>query len=177
MLTFVISTYLFFSLAATKMEMFCLIVSPVIFLGLGAVLDYVVQKLKEVIPAKVSPWVIAIVLAYLSYDNLMINKLDRRHCDKNIFWNGLNIDAVIDREVGRILKSPDWLVFNSGGNNAVMFMFYNEARAYGNYPTFAQYSMLKSQGVKMATFSDENIPSFLKQDPQVRKIYIKPLVY
>jgi 4-amino-4-deoxy-L-arabinose transferase-like glycosyltransferase len=177
MLTFLVSTYLFFTLAATKMEMFCLIVSPVIFLGLGAILDYCVQKLKEFIRARVSFWILLVLLGYLSYDNLMINKLDRRHCDTNIFWNGLNIDAVIDREVGRILKSPDWLVFNSGGNNAVMFMFYNEARAYGNYPTFAQYSLLKSQGVKMAAFSDENIPSFLKQDPQVRKIYIKPLVY
>jgi 4-amino-4-deoxy-L-arabinose transferase-like glycosyltransferase len=177
MFTFLAATYLFFSLAATKMDMFCLIVSPIVFLGLGAVLDFVVTKFRGLMPATVSTWLLVLLLGYMAYDNLMINKIDTRHSNNNPYWKGHYLDGVINRYIARELPSEEWLVFNTGGNNAIMFMFYNNAGAYGIYPSYNEYYVLKSQGVKIATLADENLPLYLKQDPQVRKFYIKPYVY
>jgi len=177
MLTFLIGAYLFFSLAATKMVMFCMIVCPVIFLGLGAVLDYCVQKLRAYIPSGISFVILAVLLGYLAFNNLNINKIDILHSEKNPFWKQLRVDAIIDRQVSRELPSSDFVVFNCAGHNAVMWMFYSDATAYGNYPGPEQYRLLKSKGIKMATFIDQNIPGYLKRDPEVRKIFLKPFSY
>jgi 4-amino-4-deoxy-L-arabinose transferase-like glycosyltransferase len=177
LLTCLIITYLFFTLAATKTPMYCAIVSPFLFLALGAILDKGVAKLRKFIPARFSVWILAGLLGILAYDLLDINQIDEWHSDKLSFWKTQNIDAIIDKQVALKLPSKDWVVFNCGGNNAVMLMFYSGATAYGYYPTATQYSMLKSKGIKMATFADEYTPGYLKQDASVMKFYMKPVYY
>jgi len=177
LVTYLIVTYLFFTLAATKMPMFCTIVSPVLFLGLGAISDKGVQKLREYIPAGISFWIIVLLLGCLAFAMLDINQIDVQHSDKNTYWKLKKIDAIIDRQVSHKLPSDDWVVFNCGEHNTVMVMFYSGATAYGHYPDSVQYGMLKSKGIGMATFSDEHIPIYLKLDPSVIKIYLKPLSY
>jgi 4-amino-4-deoxy-L-arabinose transferase len=177
LMTIVIVTYLFFTLAATKTPMFCTIVSPVLFLALGAMLDKGMSKLRELYPARISSWIITLFLGLLAYGILDINQIDEWHSNKLSYWKNKHIDAIIDKQVARKLPSKDWVIFNCGGNNAVMLMFYSGATAYGYYPNQAQYHMLKSKGIQMATFCDEHIPEFLKQDAGVRKIYMKPVYY
>jgi 4-amino-4-deoxy-L-arabinose transferase len=177
MITFVLCVYLFFSFAATKMALFCVVVSPVIFLGLGGMIDFSTQRIKAMLPSWASTILIVAILGYLAWETMRINRIDELHSNKNIFWRELRKDAIINRTVARMLPSSDWLVFNTGGNNAIMFMFYNQAGAYGCYPNYDQYRMLKSQGVKMATVADQYIPDYLRNDPQIRKIYVKPTAY
>jgi hypothetical protein len=177
LMTIVIVTYLFFTLAATKTPMFCTIVSPVLFLALGAMLDKGMSKLRELYSARASSWITSLFLIILAYGILDINQIDVWHSNKLIYWKNKRIDAIIDKQVARNLPSKDWVIFNCGGNNAVMLMFYSGATAYGYYPNQDQYRMLKSMRIKMATFSDDHIPEYLKQDPGVRKIYMKPVYY
>ena len=176
-LAFVILTYLFFTLSATKMPMYCTIVSPVLFLGLGAILSRGVEKMKSVIPARLSFWVLLLLLGFLAYDILDINRLDVNHSDKNGYWKNKRIDAVIDQQAALKLPSKDWVVFNCSVHNAVMFMFYSGATAYDYYPNATQYRRMKIEGRKIATFSDEKMPLYLEQDPAVMKIHLKPLDY
>ena len=176
-ITYVTLTYLFFTLSATKMPMYCVIVSPVLFLGLGAILNKSMEKLRDFIPAFASVWILAVLLGILAYVILDIHRLDVNHSDKYSYWKTLKIDGIIDKQVARKLQSDDRVVFNCRGYNTIMFMFYNDVSAYGDYPSFEQYSMLKSKGIKMAAFSDERIPGYMKHDPSVLKIYMKPLYY
>jgi len=176
-LTFLILTYLFFTLSSTKMPMYCAIVSPVIFLGLGAILDKGAGKLREFIPSRGYIWILCLLLSSFAYYILDINRMDVIHSDRYAYWKNKRINAVIDKHVAGKLPTDDWVVFNCGEHNAVMFMFYSGATAYDYYPDAGQYNMLKSKGIKMATFSDDNIPYFLKNDPNVRKIYSRPCDY
>ena len=159
------------------MELFCVIVCPVIFLGLGAILDKGVQLLKEHIPARLKVLTITALLGIIAYINLDINQIDVWHSNKSSLWKRNNVAAIIDKIVADKLPSKEWVVFNGGGNNAIMMMFYTGATAYGCYPTAGQYQTLKAKGIKMATLADENIPGYLKQDPLVKKFYIKPVCY
>ncbi|MEI7983050.1 MAG: glycosyltransferase family 39 protein, partial [Bacteroidota bacterium] len=151
--TYILVTYLFFSMAATKMPMFCAIVSPFIFLAMGAVLDKVVEFVPKYIPARLAFWMIAGILGYLAYDNLHINQLDEWHSGRQSYWKTKNEDAIIDRQVAGNLPGKDYVVFNCGGNNAIMFMYYSGTTAYGFYPTLQQYQVLKKQEIRIATFS------------------------
>ena len=177
LLTCLVITYAFFTLAATKTPMYCAIMSPVLFLALGAVLDKGISILRGLTAMRFSSWVLAVVLGIFAYVLLDINQIDEWHSNKLSFWKTQNMDAIIDKQVARKLPSKNWVVFNCGGNNATMFMFYSGNTAYGYYPDPEQYHMLKLKGIKMATFADEYIPVYLKQDPAVRKFYMKPVYY
>lgn len=177
LLTCLIITYLFFTLAATKAPMFCTIISPVLFLALGTILDKGMSMLREFIPARVSSLTIAIFLGILAFGILNINQIDEWHSSKLPYWKTKNINAIIDKQAALKLPSKDWVIFNCGEKNAIMVMFYSGATAYGYYPSPGQYRILKSKGIQLATFSDEHIPEYLKQDPEVLKIYMKPVYY
>ena len=177
LITCLAGTYLFFSFIPTKMDMFCLIVCPVIFLGLGALIDWLAGQLRQRVAARAVFWILFFLLGFLAWDTLNINKIDVLHSDKFEHWKFRNLEAIIDRQAIAKLPSKDYVVFNCSGNNAIMFMFYSGTTAYGNYPDPAQYRELKEKGVKIATFSDENIPVYLKEDPAVIRIFMKPLYY
>ncbi|MDD4603520.1 MAG: glycosyltransferase family 39 protein [Bacteroidales bacterium] len=176
-ITWLAVPYVFFTLAATKMPMYCTITSTIIFLGLGAILDKGIAWARKYLPARISWWVVMIFLGYLAYDNLYINQLDVWHSNKQSYWKMKNIDAIIDKQVVNNLPAKDYVVFNCGGNDTTMFMFYSGTTAYGFYPDFNQYQTLKSKGIKMATFTDNKIPDFLRKDLSVKKIYLQPFYY
>jgi len=175
--TWIAVTYIFFTVAATKMPMYCTIVSPFIFLGLGAILAKGIQKFREYLPARKYIFIVALLLGYLAYDNLSINELDNIHSVKQTNWKECRVRAMTDKYVARRIPSKDYVIFNSGGFNAVMLMFYSENTAYGFYPDKEQYRMLKTAGVKMATFVDENLPDYMRKDPEVYRINLKVISY
>ncbi|MDD4602932.1 MAG: glycosyltransferase family 39 protein, partial [Bacteroidales bacterium] len=113
--TFVIVTYLFYTIAATKMVMFCTIVCPIFFLAFGALLGKVVDWLRTIIPTHISAWIIVILLGFIAYDNLYINQIDKWHSNKSSFWKKHNIDGIINKQIARQIPSKDWVIFNSGG--------------------------------------------------------------
>lgn len=174
LLTYVIVTYLFFTLAATKMPMFCPIVSPFIFLALGAFLQMVVEWIRKHLKGPFTNWIIAILLVYIAYDNLHVNQIDNSHSDKQLNWKMKRNATVMNDYITKKIPSADRVVFNYGRDNAIMLMFRYNNTVYGDYPDYEQYQALKSQGIKMATLCDENLPVFLKNDREVLKIWLRP---
>jgi len=173
-ITFLIVTFSFFTIVQTKMPLYCAIVSPIIFLALGAFLDKVIQKIQEWVPSRYSNWVILPFLGILLYMNLDINKVDVWHSSRNEFWHVQNMNAIIDKEITP-RTVPGMVIFNSGYQNAAMLMFYSGSTAYCHYPDAGQYKQLKRRNIKMATFAGKNIPSYLADDPSVVKFYMLPI--
>ncbi|MCK9421886.1 MAG: glycosyltransferase family 39 protein [Bacteroidales bacterium] len=176
-ITWIAVTYIFFTVVASKMPMFCTIVSPLIFLGLGAILEKGIQKFREYLPSRKYLFIAVLLLFYLDYDNLSINDLDNIHSDKHANWKEWKTKALIDKYVAKRIPSKDYVIFNSGRFNAIMLMFYSENTAYGYYPDKRQYEVMKSAGVKMATFVDENMPDYMKKDTAVYRIYLQVKPY
>ena len=173
--TWLAITYIFFSIAQTKMQMFCTIVSPFIFLGLGAILEKGILKFREYLPARKYLLILVLLLGYLAYDNLTINNIDNIHSGKRDYWRTRIVNTVINKYVAGIIPSNDYVIFNSGGFNAISLIFYSDNTAYGCYPDRQQYLALKAKGIRMAVFVDERMPDFLKVDLNVYKIYLKLL--
>ena len=177
LIAYLLITYLFFTIAATKTPMFCTIVCPILFLGLGAILDKVIEILRKLIPARIFGWFFAIMMLIIAFEIMDLKRLDTWHSNDLDSWKTLNVNAIIDKQLAMKLKSDDWVVFNCEGNNATMFMFYTGKTAYRHYPNQQQYLILKSKSIKIATFSDENLPEYLRLDPSVLKIHLKQLYY
>jgi len=174
MLVFV---YLFFTVAATKMPMFCTITAPLIFLGIGAALDQSVCWLQKNIPGKIFPGLMVFLLFLLAYLNLDLNHIDEIHSVKQPYWKTRMTDAVLDKQVASILKNEDCVVFNCGGYNTIMFMFYSGKTAYGAYPDSVQYQTMKKKGIRLAIFMDENSPPYLRNESGLKKIFTRSIPF
>jgi hypothetical protein len=170
--TWIALTYIFLTLAVTKMPMYCTIVSPFIFLGLGAILAKGVQKFREYLSSRKYIFIAVLLLGYLAYDNLWINELDNSHSVKQANWKEWRVKAMIDKYAAMRIPSKEYVIFNSGGFNAIVLVFYSENTAYGFYPDKQQYMRLTTAGVKMATFVDENLPVYMRNDPEVYRIIL-----
>jgi 4-amino-4-deoxy-L-arabinose transferase len=171
MITIVITTYLFFTLAATKMPLFVTIVMPVMFLGLAAVLDKVIDTVSGWLPARLVPFLLVPLLVYMSYTNLSVHNMDLWHTDQHLVWRKMRMNTLICKQAAGRLPSKDYVIFNTGGYNAIMFMFYTGYTTYGFYPTPEHMKMLKDRNIPVAVFADENIPGYLRDDPEVIRFY------
>ena len=175
--SYIIITYLFFTLAATKMPMFCNIVFTFLFLALGAFLDKCIERIREYFPSRFFSGLIVGFLCVLAYLNLNINRIDEEHSVKNGYWKKMQINAIIDKQIAKKIPSSDYLVFNGGKHNATMLMFYGPDVAYNDYPTLQQFEMLKKAGIKMAVLTGDSLPGFLRKEAQILKIHINPIPY
>jgi len=170
LITLLVIPYTFFTLAATKMPMYCVVVCPILFLALGAILDKVIETVKQYIPARISTSIIFLFLCFLAYQNLYINEIENWHSEKYAEWKTKTTLATRFKEVIKESGHQYDVFFNCRGYNAVMFMFYGNNTAYGNYPTEQQYLKLKERNIRMATFEDPYIPDYLKNDHEIKKL-------
>ena len=175
--TYLLVTYLFYSLAKTKMPMFCDIVCPIIFLTFGTLLNIGFVIYKKIVWKKISLFIFAVFLCYLAIDNLYMYHLDIWHSDKYIYWKTLRTAALVDKYVAKKVHSEDCVLFNGGGFNTHMLMFYSGKVAYNGYPSEKDYHSIRDKKFKIAVFADKNLPKYLKDDPAVEKIYLQCVSY
>ncbi|MEI6455907.1 MAG: glycosyltransferase family 39 protein [bacterium] len=177
LLIYLVVTYLFFTVAATKMPMFCTIVGPMIFLALGGFLKKCTDILNRLLPSPISFLTLLILISLLGVFYLQINRIDTEHSVRSAYWKKVRDDAILDKVMAEKLPSNDYVVFNCGGHNSTMFMFYTGITAYCFYPDQKQYNNLKQRKIKIATFADKDLPAYLAEDPEVVKLYSNPIPY
>jgi len=168
LLVMVIAVYLFFSITATKMSSFTVVVSMVIFIALATLIDQVIQVTNRYIKNQgcrsllFAGLVILIVL--LRFD---IGLLQERHTTRNA-GNHYTRMLMHNRDVFKSLDLPDNAVlFNVKGRHYLEAMFYTGLPAYNFIPTKDQYQDLKSKGRRIAIFqpADLPLPDYLSTDP------------
>jgi 4-amino-4-deoxy-L-arabinose transferase len=176
-LSSVLLTYLFFSLASTKMIAFCLIVSPFFFLGLGSLIDSIINftkyRIKSILFTRsLSNIILIIVCAFLinlsKIQNYHTNWKPNDNCNRK---SELNEMALIDKLKGN-LGNNDYVVFNANLrlNGHIPIMFYTDYIAYHIVPTVAQLNEIKSKKYKIAILDDDSLPQYILQDKEIIKI-------
>lgn len=175
LIMFPVLIYGFFTLAKTKMPLFTLPAAPALFTALGAVAELAMRGMAK-IPIVLLRNVVCfagIFIALFASLN-MSGAMEENHTGrnpKNTYWYGRIYDTKIDKEIGGLLPSKDYVLFNAGGMNAMLVMFYNDGvTAYCDYMTEKEYHELKARHVKIAVCIDEQLPEFLANDPEVFKI-------
>lgn len=172
----VLFTYLFFSLAATKLVSFTLFVSPLIFMAFGELLS-AIQLLTRI---KVSQKYLSglIILIGLSFAGFLFSFDNMKH------YFTMNQPIVKERkaelmEYSFIQKLPgllpdnNYVIFNAaitqGGN--VPIMFFTDFDAYHFIPTEDQIQMIKNAGKKVAVIDRGNLNDTIKSNPDILIIH------
>lgn len=168
-------TYVFFSLAATKMISFTLIAAPFIFLGLGAMvgafLDFIPQN-KQSLGKVLSPILLLVVCFFL----LNPSKIQKAHTfavphdNRNRIAELAQMDFIwqIEKELGK----EGYVIFNAARrlNGHIAVMFYTDHIAYDMVPNQEMIERVRSKGYSIAIGYDENLPDYINADPSIIKL-------
>jgi len=166
----VVFVYLFFTIAASKMPSFTIIVSMIIIIAFGSMLDYIFYFLEKYIkPQKIRASIFIVSILVISLLRLDIEHLQERHTT----WKKTNVATRMlthNKEVFKSLDLPEKTVlFNVKGRHYIEAMFYTGLSAYNFIPSFEQYKDIKEKGRNIAIFNSNKteIPDYLKNDSTI----------
>lgn len=170
-LTFmVILVYVFYTMAATKMPSFTLVVGMIILLFMASLLDETIGLvetwLHNTLLKKAAFVLILIGVVLARFD---IEKMQELHT----LWKKDNIYTRIisnNKQVYLSLNlSENTVLFNLKGKNYIDAMFYTGLPSYPNFPSEDAYLDLKTKGKNIAVFQSAtaNIPEYLLNDSAV----------
>ena len=175
----IVITFLFFTLAATKIAAFCFIVSPLIFLAFGALLDFTFDKLYAFLNNRIAIFMQAICIACVCYFSMNIKQLKAQHTEAGDSENKYRINKTVAtkyyKKLGETIPPRSCVFGNPCLDCQVEMMFYAGAgtTAYLYYPDSLQYVKVKNEQRKMFAFHSKDLPSFLEKDPNVVKLDFK----
>lgn len=176
-LSAIIITYSFYTIAATKMTSFCIIVSPFAFLGLGVLTDSIIKFLKTKIKIK---WfeillrnIAAIVVCFFLLDlpriaNYHTDWKPKDNCNRKADYEQM---ALI-KQISDSLKGDSYVIFNADKrvNGHIPMMFYTNYIAYNFVPDKGQIEKIKQQSYKIAIVNTDSLPDFIRNDSDIIKI-------
>ncbi|CAG0999557.1 hypothetical protein FLAV_02859 [Flavobacteriales bacterium] len=169
--------YVFYSLAATKMTAFCLIVSPFIFLGLGSLFLTFISRLKKIIAhiplQKTVEMILLLFICYFLFDlNRMVNYHTHQKPHDNFGRENDLKEMELIHKLPALLGHKKTVLFNvnTSVNGHISVMFYTPYIAYSMVPNKEQIEKIKRQNYHIAIINMEQIPSFLLQDEEITKI-------
>lgn len=173
----IIIIYFFYSMAATKMVSFCIIVSPFLFLFFGALIDVIIIKCTEKIEHNLVKRSIAVVSIVITCCFLIdFPKIQKHHTD----WNpndNCNREAELKlmaniKNLPGLLGNDKYVVFLATDriNSNIPLMFYTDYVAYDFIPNQKQIERIKTQSWKIAILDSGNLPDFIRRDENIIKI-------
>lgn len=173
----ILITYLFFTIATTKMISFCIIVSPFVFLGLASLIDAFLTGLSNRIKLNQFEMLFRpIVLIIICYFLLDIPKIQNYHTD----WKpNDNCDRALEKKemefihkAKTLLGIEDYVVFNVNisVNGHIPFMFYTNYTAYNYIPSESQIRKIESNHYKIAIWDNNDLPKYITDKEDIVKI-------
>lgn len=176
-LSAIIITYSFYTIAATKMISFCIIVVPFGFLALGALVDSILNFLKEKFKFKAFELFFQpILLITICFFLMNISKIANYHTD----WKpNDNCNRLLDlqqmaaiRKIEECLHGDRYVIFNSDirVNGHIPVMFYTNHIAYGFIPNKKQIEKIKNEAYKIAIIDYDSLPDYIQQDNNIIKL-------
>lgn len=175
----IVITYSFYTLAATKMTSFCIIVSPFGFLALAALIEAVVKFMGNKIRYRtIGVLFKTVVLISISLLLLDFSRIQNYHTNWKPHDN-CNREADLDlmSTIGKIsdeLGDEKYVVFNANlrGEGHIAMMFYTNYIAYNFIPDRRQIEKIKSQAYKIAILDTGGyIPGYIIDDKEIKKVF------
>ncbi|MCF8373539.1 MAG: glycosyltransferase family 39 protein [Bacteroidales bacterium] len=170
LLSMVLVVYLFFSLAATKMPSFTIVVAMIVFMAFASLLDtllnFACRFLKK---GNLRALLFVLAIVALVVVQFEIGYLQEKHSIKNEA-NSYSRQLLHNKEIFKSLDlAENTVLFNVKGRHYIEAMFYTGLPAYNFIPTLEQYEDLKTKGRLTAIFAgqDTELPGYLKDNPSV----------
>ncbi len=173
----IIITYGFYTMAATKMTSFCIIVSPFGFLALGALTDSSINLLKSKTKSKKFEITFrSIAVVVLCFFLLNLTKIQNYHTDwkpkDNRNRNADLQQMAVIKKLSDTLKGDNYAVFNANQRlyGHIATMFYTDHIAYDFVPNLEQIEKIKIQSYKIAIIDNDSLPDYIRNDSDIVKI-------
>jgi 4-amino-4-deoxy-L-arabinose transferase len=162
----VLSTYLFFSLATTKMPAFVLIVALPIYLAFGALIEWALQQIERIhvrlILHKTMAATFLLIIVLCRYN---VQFLNQKYSPTTSYSQGLTKNKFVFTSLS---LPSNTVLFNIPGRHYIESMFYTGFPSYNFVPTEKQYQNLKNLDKTIAIFSisPTDLPAYLLSDPE-----------
>jgi len=191
-LTWVLIVYVFFSLAATKMIAFTIIVSPLVYVIIGIVMAFLFDLLKSRFTnPSLQRWVPSIlslaIIFFIFFNFLHFEKLTLQNTQKRkSTYLKKSREAIGFKELKSVLPDDNLIIFNMRDTEFVKIMFYTDYRSRKQIPTKKTIIKLKQQNIKIAVFDNNKLPDYILNDEDIIKIKstlwdnslpLKPTIY
>jgi 4-amino-4-deoxy-L-arabinose transferase-like glycosyltransferase len=178
----VVVVYGFYSMAATKMTGFTLIVAPIVFLGLGTLSDTVLKLVSSYLPTKTGNWFRTLVIGMLCIAFLDVGKVSREHADElHAVENGYHARRITGRNLGKhlaeVLDRPH-IVFNTGVDHGaeIQVMFSSDHVAYGRMPRPGQLETartnLPDMPIAVVSWNNESLPAHITENGTIAVVHV-----
>ena len=160
--------YLWFSIVATKMVSYCIIVSPLVFLAIGSLTNRII----EILMRNLNKWRnLSYLFSFSILFGICILLLNLpRIANYHTSWkpkdNFNREQSLIQMEKLRklSLEIPDstYIIFNCDKFFNVPVMFFTGYTVYDFLPSEKQIENLQNEGYKIALMNVESLPSYIK---------------
>lgn len=178
----IVLVYGFFSLSATKMVSFCLIVAPFAFLGLAALTGSFTAMIERWnLKALTRNLIQSALVLLVAFFLLNLPKIQHYHT----LWkpeDNFNRPAELAEKrailyTREVLGEGRYVVFNVNitRNGHIAMMFYTPYLAYDFVPTAGQILHARTQGYRVAVFDDPLLPEYIRDDPEIVILYVHNL--
>lgn len=173
----VVFVYVFFSIAATKMLAFTIIVMPFLYLGLATLISFTIQLISEKLkrPTLYSIVIPAITIL-LGYTAINLNRLESKHTNKEPKekqdWSMKTDQKELILDLKRTLNDGKYVIFNCNLSfySNIPIMFYTDHIAYLHVPSREDIDIVKKKKLKIAIYNAGNLPEYILDDNSIRKI-------
>jgi len=179
LIIFIVFIYGFFTMAATKMAGFTLLVTPIIYWGIGALvyesLEFFKRRFKNSAIIRILSIAIPLSIAFTA---LNLDRIHNYHTMYNLTNNRnrtyeLTEYDVINSTINE-LPNKDWVIFNANitVNGHIPIMFFTNHIAYNFIPTIEQIKIIRNNNKKIAVLNTTDLPSYITSDTDIRIIDI-----
>jgi 4-amino-4-deoxy-L-arabinose transferase-like glycosyltransferase len=171
----VVIVYLFYSLAATKMDAFTLMVASLVYLVTGIALSWVLQQLtqrikKTQVRIAVKAFLAVSILSFLFLQSVDKNRLNLSETPKwkKIYAQKIQTTWMI-KNLPATFSGGKFYFFNMKDRNYLKLLFYTDFSGRGDLPTSSDVAALLHNGYTPVVFDDGKLPPWLLQNHAVMK--------
>lgn len=169
--------YIFYSISATKMPTYTIIVAPFIYLGLSSFFITGIDFIERKITQKYVQHILSlIILVFLCYSFFNFSEIRNNHTMYNINKNDNRFNKITERKtickIESFLPNKNYIIFNASiaqcGN--IAFMFYSDYTAYSFIPTHEQCKDIFNKGYNIAVINYGKLPDYIVENKKIIKI-------
>jgi 4-amino-4-deoxy-L-arabinose transferase len=172
--TFIITVYMFYSLAATKMLAFTFIVAPLVYIIVSLAINYILEilfkqknRLQIILNSAFTILIFGFVLINFSHIHDLVLKNDKH--TKKIYEIQIS-NTVFYKKLPQLLEKGNYEYFNCRNYDHIKIMFYTGHNAHGYLPTKKIINKLVAQNITPVVFDNGKLPQYIISDNRVLKI-------
>lgn len=163
-----IGVFIFYTVVATKMPLFCAMTYPLLYLFSALSMDFIAEQI-QLLWKRFGNAFIGIALFLFSYSQLNVGRLEFFHTNRTkgeLYRNTrLHNTPVLQKLNGQF--PPGTVVFNCPQWNGVVTMYYTDYTCYDILPNEELLRVAQTQQRKVIVLDDGNLPEYVATHPTV----------